>query len=214
MECYVVLYSQEGFLLTFTKRSFSYFSMDEINSNGILLEGSSQFTFPERIFYNDEEPFKACLKALTSECGKEITFDFFPNLPQSISTLKSMIVNGTKHTILRRFLKSLGSNSHTLYLQFTTDHLRAIHNSIENTNIAEANRARIAIYNNVIQNYEQIFIYHQFCPLNDKLFNAQLWQIVQEIDKIRLLSKSKVTDRYFKMIVYLANGILNANIGY
>jgi hypothetical protein len=59
MECYVVLYSQEGCFLTFTKRDLTYFSHDanEINPNGFSIEnGSGQFAFSGGGVNNDVEP--------------------------------------------------------------------------------------------------------------------------------------------------------------
>ncbi|TRX35521.1 hypothetical protein FNW52_10805 [Flavobacterium sp. ZT3R18] len=218
MKCYIVLYSQEGYFLTFTKRDLTYFSHDtnEIYPDGLSIEnGPGQFAFPGGVFNKDEELFRACLRKFTEECGKEITFEFFPlNRLQSLLTLRNMIVNGAKYEILLSLLNTVPNKYHTLYLEFTTDDLRQIQNSIANTNIAQANRARIGVYNNVIQNYDQIFKYNPFCPLNDELFNPELWQIKREIDKIKFLSKSPITNGYYEMIVYLANYILNANTPY
>jgi hypothetical protein len=218
MECYVVLYSQEGCFLTFTKRDLTYFNHDtkEINPKGSLIKkGSGQFTFSGGRFKNDKEPFRACLRKFTEECGKEISFVFFPsNRPRALLTLRNMIVNGASYEILLSFLNTVPNNYHTLYLEFSTDNLRQIEDIIKNTNIAQANRARIGIYNNVIRNYDEIFKYNPFCPLNDELFNPELWQIEREIDKIKFLSKDPITNGYYEMIVYLANDILNANIPY
>jgi ADP-ribose pyrophosphatase YjhB (NUDIX family) len=220
MKCYVVLYSQEGCFLTFTKRNLAYFYHDtnEINPVGFSIEnGSGQFTFSGGRFNDDEEPFKACLRKFTEECGKEIFFEFFTSdqsQSESLLTLRNMKVNGARCEVLLSFLNTVPNNYHTLYLEFSPYNLRKIRNMVTNTNIAQANRARIGIYNKVIQNYDEIFRYNLFCPLNDKLFNSELWQIEREIDKIRLLSQNQTTNGYYEMIVYLANDILNASIPY
>jgi hypothetical protein len=219
MKSYVVLYSQEGYFLTFTKRDLTYFNHDtkEVNPNGVSIEkGSGQFTFSGgRFDNNEEEPFRACLRKLTEECGKEISFEFFPlDQPQSLLTLRNMIVNGVSYEILLSFWNTVPNNYHTLYLELSIDNLRQIQDFVTNTNIAQANRARIGIYNNVIQNYDEIFKYNPFCPLNDKLFNSELWQIKSEIVKIRFLSQNQITKGYYEMIIYLANDILNANVPY
>jgi 8-oxo-dGTP pyrophosphatase MutT (NUDIX family) len=218
MKSYVVLYSQEGYFLTFTKRDLTYFNHDtkEVNPNGVSIEkGSGQFTFSGGRFDNNEEPFVACLRKLTEECGKEISFEFFAlNKSEPLLILRNMIMNGASYEILLSFWNTVPNNYHTLYLELSTDNLRQIEDIIKNTNIAQANRARIGIYNNVIQNYDEIFKHNPFCPLNDKLFNSELWQIQSEIVKIRFLSQNQITKGYYEMIIYLANDILNANVPY
>jgi hypothetical protein len=125
-----------------------------------------------------------------------------------------MIVNGAKYEILLSFWNTVPNKYYTLYLEFSTDDLRQMQQIVANTNMAQANRARIGIYNKVIQNYDQIFKYNPFCSLNDELFNPELWQIKRKVNEIRLLSKNPITNGYYEMIVYLANYILNANIPY
>jgi hypothetical protein len=218
MKCYIVLYSQEGYFLTFTKRDLTYFSHDtnEIYPDGFSIEnGSGQFAFSGGRFNNDEDSFRACLRKITEGCGKEITFEFFPlNRFQSLLTLRRMNVNRADYEILWSLLNTVPSQYHTLYLEFSTDDLRQIQQIVANTNMAQANRARIGIYNKVIPNYDQIFKYNPFCPLNDELFNPELWQIKRKVNEIRLLSKNPITNGYYEMIVYLANDILNAKIPY
>lgn len=217
MKCYIILYSQDGYFLTFTKRGFSYFSNDfnEIYTKGHSIdEGANQFAFPGGMLSNKKEPFNDCLRKFIEGCGKEIIFEFFPSKPQTLVNLRRMIVHDTSCEILLGFIDTLVNQYHVLYLEFSTVDLRQIHARITNTNFVHADRARIGIYNDVIQNHTQIFTYHPFCPLNDELCNPELWQIEEKVEEIKLLRESQTTNKYYNMIEYLANDILNANISY
>lgn len=216
MKYYTVLYSHEGYFLTFTKRDYSYFKTNEINSHGFIIDdGPNQFTFPGGSFANKEEkPFMVCLRTFREGCGKKISFQFSPlDKEQSLGNLRNMMLNRKSYEILLGRLMTQANQCHILYLEFSTKDLKQIQGHISTTNIAQANLARIAIYNEVIQEYEQIFKYFSFSPLNDTLHYPELWQI-GEIEKIKLLKQNKMTTIYYNMIVYLANNILNANISY
>ncbi|KIX21467.1 hypothetical protein SY27_07085 [Flavobacterium sp. 316] len=221
MQCYTILYSQEGYFLIFEKREEGFFFHDAVGTGGFIYppngipikNGGGLFAFPGGAVNQEEEPFKSCLREYTEECGNSISFNYYPlNQPQSLATLSSMSINGETYTILLGLLETIPDKYYTLYLEMSLDDLRQIQAIIVSTNFNQASQARENIHYNKIKNYTQIFEAYPFCPLDDELGQVQLWQALREVNEIRLLSKNKATDWYYDMIVYLANTILNLGI--
>lgn len=216
MQCYIILYSHEGYFIIFEKREEGFFFQGVIYPpNGILIpiaNGAGLYAFPGGALNVGEQPFEGCLREFTEECGADIVFGYGHQAP-SLLTLTTLTINGSIYNILSNDLNTVTGNYHTLYLQFNTDDLRQIQNIVLN-NIEQANQVRRDIHYNEIRNYNQIFIGYPFCPLDDELGNSQLWQVQREINEIRLLRQSQYTNWYYDMIVYLANTILNLGIRY
>ncbi|WP_459210837.1 NUDIX domain-containing protein [Aquimarina rhabdastrellae] len=220
MQCYVVLYSQEGYFIIFEKREKAFFFHSSNQSGTIyppdgitITNGGGLYAFPGGKLDTGEEPFKGCLREFREECGNSITFGYTPvNQPQSLVTLSSVTIDTAQYNILLSLLHTVENNYYTLYLEFTTNNLRQIQNIITNTNFDQANQARRDIHYNEIRSYNEIFEGYPFCPLDDELGFSELWLIDREINEIRRLKDNQATDWYYDMIMYLANDILDKNI--
>ncbi len=216
MQCYIILYSNEGYFLIFEKRTEGYFFQGTIYPpNGTPIHnGPGLFAFPGGALHAGEQPYLGCLREFIEECGNDIDFGFEIGQPQSLATLNDVRINNLTFDILSSNIATSVGNYHALYLEFTIDDLRDIQYVILNTNFDQANQVRNDIHYNEIRNYNDIFQGYPFCPLDDELGDVQLWQIEREINEIRLLDQNVATDWYYDMIVYLANTILNAHINY
>lgn len=223
MQGYIILYSRQGNFLIFEKREEAFFFHGSNGSpsaifppDGIpITNGPGKFAFPGGAINSGEEPFKGCLREFREECGNAISFGYEPaNQPQSLLNLNNLIIDTSRYDILYNQLNTVGSNYTTLYLEFSNDDLRQIQNIIVTTNFEEANQARRDIHYNEIKNYDSIFQYYPFCPLDDELGQVELWNLIREVNEIRALGRDRETDWYYNMIVFLANQILQLNIHY
>ncbi|WP_123774149.1 NUDIX domain-containing protein [[Flexibacter] sp. ATCC 35103] len=223
MQCYIILYSREGYFLIFEKREEAFFfhgsngrTSKIFPPNGVpITNGAGLFAFPGGALDPGEEPFKGCLREFREECGNAISFGYVPaNQPQSLLYLDNLTIDTARYNILYNQLNTVGSNYTTLYLEFSNDDLRQIQDLISTTNFEAAKMARLGIHNNQIRDYDSIFRDYPFCPLDDELGQVQLWQVKREINEIRDLRTNRATDWYYNMIVFLANQILQLNINY
>lgn len=223
MQCYIILYSKEGYFLIFEKREEAFFFH---GSNGRpskifppdgvpITNGPGMFAFPGGALDSGEEAFKGCLREFREECGNAISFGYMPaNQPQSLLNLNNLKIDTSTYSILYNTLNTVGDTYTTLYLEFSIDDLRQIQDIIVSTNFEAANQARLDIHYNEIRDYDSIFRYYPFCPLDDELGQAQIWNVAREINQIRELQANNATDWYYDMIVFLANEILQLNINY
>lgn len=223
MQCYIILYSNQGNFLIFEKREEAFFFH---GSNGRpsaifppdgtpITNGPGLFAFPGGALNSGEEQFKGCLREFTEECGRAISFAYTPpNSPQALPYLSNLIMDRSNYNILYKQLNTVGSNYTTLYLEFSNDDLRQIQNIIVTTNFEAADQARRDIHYNEIRNYDEIFIAYPFCPLDDELGQVQLWNLKREINEIRDLRRNQATDWYYDMLVFLANQMLHLNINF
>jgi 8-oxo-dGTP pyrophosphatase MutT (NUDIX family) len=223
MQCYIILYSREGNFLIFEKREEAFFFH---GSNGRpskifppdgtpITNGPGRFAFPGGALDSGEELFKGCLREFREECGNAISFGYVPaNKPQSLLYLNNLKLNTSTYSILYNQLNTVGRDYTTLYLEFSNDDLRQIQTIILTTNFEAANQVRRDINQNIIRDYDSIFQYYPFCPLDDELGQVQIWNVVREITEIRDLRANRATDWYYDMIVFLANQMLQLNINY
>ncbi len=222
MQCYIILYSNEGRFLTFTKRTMAYFFH---NANGIggtiypygvpINNGPGLFAFPGGALNVGEEPFRGCLREFVEECGAQINFGYLPlNQPQSLATLNNVTIDGHQYTILNNTLNTIVNNYYALYLQFDDADLEQIEAIVLETNLENNANAAAEVRDENFGTYDAIFNIYPFCPLDNELDDCNLWQVQDEINPIRLLNQNEATDWYYDMIVYLANTILNLGIHY
>ncbi len=223
MQCYIMLYSKEGYFLIFEKREEGFFFEGTNGGQGVIyppdghpiVHGPGLYAFPGGKLHKIETPFKGCLREFTEECGNQISFDYTPpNQLETLTALSSININRSSYKILFSILNTVPNNYHTLYLNFETSDLRQIQNIVTNTNFVQANQVRSDIHNTKIRSYNAIFQRYPYCPSDDELGHSELWQIEREINEIRLLRTNQATDWCYDMIVYLANTILHARIPY
>lgn len=225
MQCYIILYSNEGYFLIFEKRTEGFFFHNSAGPGGTIyppngtpiFNGPGLFAFPGGALNPGEQPYAGCLREFMEECGNQITFGYQLGMPQSLQTLTTVTIdgpNGDPFDVLNSVLNTAAGNYYTLYLQFATNDLRQIQDLVMNTNLQQAAQVERDIQYNEIRTYNDIFVGYPFCPLDDELGDVQIWQVLREINEIRQLDQNPATDWYYNMIVYLANTILNLGIPY
>lgn len=154
------------------------------------------------------------MREFIEECGNQIVFNYLPaNQSQSLLTLNNVSINGSAFDILESILNTT-PDYYTLYLEFDIEDLEQIEALILDTNLEEAINAQAEIIDGNFGTYEAIFNIYPFCPLDNELEDAELWQVQGQINQIRLLRQNPATDWYFNIIDYLANIILDLSIPY
>lgn len=222
MQCYIILYSNDGRFLTFTKRNMAYFFHNANGQGGAIYphglpinNGPGLFAFPGGKLDKGEVPFQGCLREFIEECGSQINFGYLPlNQPRTLATLNNVTINGHHFNITGNTFNTIATNYCALYLQFDAAVLEQIEAIILDTNLENAANAAAEIRDENFGTYDAIFNIYPFCPLDNELDDCNLWQVEDEINQIRLLNQNPATDWYYNMIVYLANTILNLGIPY
>ena len=198
MQCYIILYSNNGRFLIFEKHTRAYFFHNPAGG------GAGGHIYP------DGFPIKkGCLREFTEECGARINFIYNPRLPQTLVNLNSMTLDGVDtYPILGGRLNTVDRYYHCLYLEFTVENLRQIQYIILNTFFEEAKQARRQINNGTIRDYAAIHQAYPTCPFDDELGSVEIWDVQREINEIRLLNSNPATDWYYAMIMFLKDNIL------
>lgn len=226
MQCYTILYTDSGHFLNFVKRSTAYFFHNATGTGGTLYpngvaitNGPGLFAFPGGALDNGEVPFQGALREFTEECGSQIWFQYNPPTGYQINQLANIIFDTpgttgvyTPYPILNAQINQT-SNYYALYLQVSDDSLNQIE-LIMGTNLEENSSAAAEVIDGNFGTYDAIFNYYPYCPPDNELSEANIWQVQQDIDEIRALQANTQTDWYYDMIVYLANNLLNLGINY
>lgn len=221
MQCNIILYSVEGYFLTFTKRDRGYFFQGKNGSTGSIYpqgiairNGSGLFAFPAGELNNGETSLQGCLRQFVEKCGNSCFFSYLPlNEPKSLLTIDTITIDNYSYPILEAEINR-NPDYYTLYLEFSLEDLRQIEAIISNINLEDSMNAKSEIIDGKFETYEAIYIEYPFCPLDNELASAELWQVQDQISEIRSLQYNPTTECYFDMIVYLANTVLNKNIPY
>ena len=223
MQCYTILYTGTGYFLTFVKRTTAYFYHNADGQGGTLYEqglpitnGPGLFAFPGGRLDQGETPTEGCLREFTEECGSKISFSYNAAGTQ----VESIIFNDANNQQVAEEYDILHSQINgtadyqALYLQVSDEDLNQIEMVIMDTNLEENSNAAAEVSDGNFGTYDAIFNTYPFCPLDNELSEANVWQVQQDINQIQALNANVQTDWYYAMIVDLANGILNMNINY
>lgn len=218
MQCYTILYSDEGSFLTFTKRFTAFFfhsaTGGQLYPDGVpITNGPGLFAFPGGRQDPGEQSYQASLREFTEECGVQINFSYNPVTSNALANLALININGSPYHILST--DSLQTkNYYALYLEVDPDDLAQIEMLISDTNLEENANAAAEVNDGNFGTYQAIYNYYPYCPADNELSEASMWDIQANINEIRALNNNGATDWYYQMIVYLANHILNAGIPY
>lgn len=218
MQCYTILYTIEGYFLTFTKRERSYFyhgNPGQIFTNGVAVtNGPGLFAFPGGRVDVTETAFEGCLREFTEECGCQIAFDFtlYGNTIDELIGLT--LTNLSEPCDVLSAQEYENDDYYALFIQFNADDFRQIELNITETTMENNANAAFEVRSGNFASYDAIFNIYPYCPLDNELYEAEVWHIRHQIDEIRALANDQETDWYFDMIVFLANVILDEDVPY
>lgn len=201
MQVYAVLYSGEGNFLMGRKPKLGYFFHDssdgEIYPKGVSLNGAEKPALPGGKL-EGEDIEAGAQKEFQEECGEKISF-----------SSSSLTINGQKYELKATDTeKSSCDKYYAAFFKFADKDLKEIFNLILNTNLRQAKNAVEKICNKEITVYKDIIKEYTYCPPDNELDTAEIWNLKGNKEEIDKLEKDNATGWFYEILMYLKQKLI------
>ncbi len=202
MQVYAVLYSAKGNFLMGCKADMGYFFHGSgggtIYKDGVLLNGAGKPALPGGKLEGGNVTAGA-QKEFMEECGAKISF-----------STSELIIDQERYTLLASTPWTPVAKGYcAAYFKVDDDALGQITYIIQETNLREAREAMDDIISQKITEYKTIALRYPYCPADNELKTAAVWNLTADAGKIDALGKDEDTDWFHAILVQLQKIIGN-----
>lgn len=189
MQVYAVLYSGNGNFLMGHKPARGYFfhgsTGGTIYPDGVLLNGAGKLALPGGKL-EGTNIVKGAQKEFQEECGAKISF-----------SSSALIIDKEQYPIKGTTpWTPIGTGYGAVYFKVEDKALDEIGYIIQETNLLEARKAMEDIVSKKITEYATILTNYPYCPADNELDTAAIWNLTTDAEKIAALEKDQDTDWY------------------
>jgi ADP-ribose pyrophosphatase YjhB (NUDIX family) len=191
MQVYAVLYSGEGNFLMGHKPDSGYFFH---NSNGIggktypdgvVLNGAGKSALPGGKL-EGSDTVKGAQKEFQEECGAMISF-----------SSSALIIDKETYPLRATDVwKPISTGYCAAFFKVDDKDLSEIAYIIQETNLLQARTVMVKIVSGEITDYATISSSYPYCPVDNELEKAEIWNLKTDAEQIAALGKDEDTDWY------------------
>lgn len=191
MQVYAVLYSGEGNFLMGHKPDNGYFFHNssgvggEVYPDGVVLNGAGKSVLPGGKLEGGDV-VKGAQKEFQEECGAKISFS-------------SSVLTIDKETYPLRATdvwKPIAAGYCAAFFKVDDKNLNEIAYIIQETNLLAARTVMAKIVSGEITDYTTISPSYPYCPVDNELEKAEIWNLQADAEQIAALGKDEDTDWY------------------
>lgn len=196
MQVYAVLYSDKGDFLMGRKPKRGYFFHDssdgKIYPKGVSLNGAEKPALPGGKL-EGKDIVAGAQKEFQEECGAKISFSD-----------SALIIEQQEYELqpTNTWVPS-GAGYCAVFFKVVNVYLGEIAYIIQETNLRQAIKAVEKISNKEITAYKDIFNKYPYCPPDNELDMAEIWNLERDKGKIAELKDDKATDWFYAILMCL-----------
>ncbi|MBU4119896.1 MAG: hypothetical protein KJ555_14175 [Proteobacteria bacterium] len=201
MQVYAVLFSSSGNFLMGHKPARGYFfhgsSGGTVYQEGVVLHGAGKSALPGGKL-EGSDIVAGGQKEFQEECGSKITFT------------SSMLVIDREQYPLRATVawRPLSTGYCAAFFKVDDVDLGQILTIIQETNLRQARTAMDEIIAARITDYEAIFSRYPYCPVDNELDSAEIWNLSANAEQVAALEEDEDTDWFYAILMHLQDTIL------